>query len=97
MLDEFSDELAKIQKSLSDAQDKSDAIEAQIITGYRTIKGCECETDEFKKGTVLDTFGGAGTTGLVAKNNNRNAILLELNPEYIEIAKERIYPADQLF
>jgi len=41
-------------------------------------------------GTVLDPFSGSGTTGLVAKNNNRNAILLELNPEYIEIAKARI-------
>jgi len=41
-------------------------------------------------GTVLDPFGGSGTTGLVAKNNNRNAILLELNPEYIEIAESRI-------
>ena len=41
-------------------------------------------------GTVLDPFGGSGTTGLVAQNNNRNAILLELNPEYIEIAKSRI-------
>jgi site-specific DNA-methyltransferase (adenine-specific) len=43
-----------------------------------------------KGGTVLDPFGGSGTTGLVAKNNNRNAILLELNPEYIEIAESRI-------
>ena len=43
-----------------------------------------------KGGTVLDPFGGSGTTGLVAKNNNRNAILLELNPEYIEIAEARI-------
>ena len=43
-------------------------------------------------GTVLDPFGGAGTTGLVAKNHNRNAILIELNPEYIEIADKRIDP-----
>lgn len=42
-------------------------------------------------GTVLDPFGGAGTTGLVAVQNARNAILIELNPEYIEIASRRIY------
>jgi DNA modification methylase len=40
--------------------------------------------------TVLDPFGGAGTTGLVADRLNRNAILTELNPEYIAIARERI-------
>jgi DNA modification methylase len=41
-------------------------------------------------GTILDPFGGAGTTGLVARKHNRNSILIELNPKYIEIAKSRI-------
>lgn len=41
-------------------------------------------------GTVLDPFGGAGTTGLVAKRNGRNAILIELNPEYAAMARDRI-------
>lgn len=41
-------------------------------------------------GTVLDPFGGSGTTGIVATNHNRNAVLCELNQEYIEIAKDRI-------
>jgi DNA modification methylase len=41
-------------------------------------------------GTVLDPFGGSGTTGLVADRHGRNAILIELNPEYIEIAKKRL-------
>lgn len=41
-------------------------------------------------GTVLDPFGGAGTTGLVADRLNRNAILIELNPEYAEMARNRI-------
>jgi DNA modification methylase len=43
-----------------------------------------------KGGTVLDPFGGAGTTGLVADRLQRNAILIELNPEYAEIARKRI-------
>mgnify|MGYP003670099637 FL=1 len=43
-------------------------------------------------GTVLDPFGGAGTTGLVAQQHNRNAVLIELNEEYIELAKKRINP-----
>ena len=41
-------------------------------------------------GVVLDPFGGSGTTGIVAKSLNRTAILIELNPSYIEIAKKRI-------
>jgi DNA modification methylase len=41
-------------------------------------------------GTVLDPFGGAGTTGLVADRLGRNAVLIELNPEYAAMAKRRI-------
>ena len=41
-------------------------------------------------GTVLDPFGGSGTTGIVAAQHNRNAVLLELNEEYIDLAKDRI-------
>lgn len=43
-----------------------------------------------KGGTVLDPFCGAGTTGLVADRHGRNAILIELNPAYAEIARKRI-------
>jgi len=41
-------------------------------------------------GTVLDPFGGSGTTGIVAVNHNRHAVLCELNKEYIELAKQRL-------
>jgi DNA modification methylase len=41
-------------------------------------------------GMVLDPFGGAGTTGLVAQRTGRNATLVELNPEYTEIARRRL-------
>ena len=40
-------------------------------------------------GTVLDPFGGSGTVGMVAENNSRNSILIELNPKYVEMAKRR--------
>ena len=43
-----------------------------------------------ENGIVLDPFGGAGTTGIVASLNNRNSILIELNSEYIKIAEDRI-------
>lgn len=48
-------------------------------------------------GMVLDPFGGAGTTGLVSDRLQRNAILLELNPDYAEIAKNRIHSDGPLF
>lgn len=41
-------------------------------------------------GVVLDPFGGAGTVGLVADRLQRDAILIELNPEYAAMAERRI-------
>ena len=41
-------------------------------------------------GLVLDPFGGAGTTALVALRLGRRAALIELNPEYAAMAGERI-------
>ncbi|WP_441931566.1 DNA-methyltransferase [Mesorhizobium sp. 2RAF21] len=43
-----------------------------------------------KGGLVLDPFGGAGTTALVALRHGRHATLIELNPEYAEMARRRI-------
>lgn len=39
--------------------------------------------------TVLDPFGGSGTTGLVASELGRRATLIELNPEYVQMSKKR--------
>jgi DNA modification methylase len=47
--------------------------------------------------TVLDPFGGAGTSGLVADQLGRRAILIELNREYAAMASQRIYGAAPLF
>lgn len=40
--------------------------------------------------TILDPFVGSGTTLVSAKENNRNAIGIEISPEYFKIAKKRI-------
>jgi len=40
--------------------------------------------------TVLDPFGGSGTTGMVAVSRGRNAILCELNPGYAAMARQRV-------
>lgn len=39
--------------------------------------------------TILDPFGGCGTTGVVANELNRKSILIELNPDYVEMGRER--------
>jgi len=41
-------------------------------------------------GTVLDPFGGSGTTAGVALKHGRNAILCELNPEYAALMPDRV-------
>lgn len=75
------------------AQDAS-ATKARILAGMRQRKTvawnstCKCEA-EIVPCTVLDPFGGSGTTGLVAIEHGRSAILIELNPEYVEIARSR--------
>ncbi|TWC11415.1 DNA modification methylase [Pseudomonas sp. SJZ085] len=44
-------------------------------------------------GVVLDPFGGAGTTAVVAMQEGRRSILSELNPEYAAMAERRIAAA----
>jgi DNA modification methylase len=41
-------------------------------------------------GTVLDPFGGAGTAGLVAERLGRDSVLIELNPDYCQMTRDRI-------
>ena len=51
-----------------------------------------CEHDDDSgTATVLDPFNGAGTTGLVALRHNRNYIGCELNPEYAQMTRDRLY------
>jgi hypothetical protein len=61
-------------------------------TGWRP--SCRCEHDGGGwapvPATVLDPFGGSGTTGAVAQSLGRRAVLIELNPEYIAQALARI-------
>jgi len=41
-------------------------------------------------GIVLDPFAGSGTTGVVSLKHGRSFIGIELNPEYVTLAKDRI-------
>lgn len=45
--------------------------------------------------TILDPFMGSGTTGVACVNLGRNFIGIEKDPQYFEIAKERIAEAER--
>lgn len=49
------------------------------------ILSCSNEGD-----TILDPFAGSGTTGMVAAQLNRKAILIDINEDYIDLQRERI-------
>ena len=63
-----------------------------VAANYQTL-GWQptCDHDsEPVPATVLDPFCGSGTTGVVALRHGRAFIGIELNPEYIELARQRI-------
>lgn len=44
----------------------------------------------FENETVLDPFGGSGTTMKAASMLNRNSVIYEINPEYVELIKNKV-------
>ena len=60
----------------------------EIIDWVRSC-GCDLAVGS-SRCTVLDPFAGAGTTGLVADQLERDSILIELNPDYAEIIRGRL-------
>lgn len=64
-------------------------------TGW--LPSCRCDAGEPVPCTVLDPFGGAGTTGLVADRLQRDAVLIELNSEYADMAERRLMRDAGLF
>lgn len=61
-------------------------VSTYITTGWKPT--CDCN-DKTSPGTVLDPFAGSGTTGAVAIELGRHAILIELNPKYIPLIEQR--------
>lgn len=56
--------------------------------GWRAT--CSCPAHEPVPCTVLDCFGGAGTTAIAADRLGRDAVLVELKPAYADLARRRI-------
>jgi DNA modification methylase len=58
---------------------------------------CPCPPHDPVPCTVLDCFGGSGTTGMVADRLGRDAILIDLNPDYTGMAEARVTKDAGLF
>lgn len=61
------------------------------LTGYEP----SCEHSDFDQhdctgGTVLDPFLGSGTTAVAALRHGRHYTGIDLNPEYVELATDRV-------
>lgn len=51
---------------------------------------CRCEQQGTGRSLILDPFSGAGTVALVALQQGRDYLGIDLNPEYIQLAEKRI-------
>jgi DNA modification methylase len=60
-------------------------------------QSCTCPAHAPVPQMILDPFGGAGTTALVADRLQRNAAIIELNPTYAALARDRINGEAGLF
>lgn len=60
---------------------------AKKTTGWQPT--CECGYGDLKRCVAFDPFGGTGTTAECAVELGHDAIMCELNPEYVSIAEER--------
>jgi len=58
---------------------------------------CSCGIEETVPCVVLDPFGGAGTTNLVAARLGRSSIYIDLNPQYVDMAVKRLGNPSNLF
>jgi DNA modification methylase len=69
---------------------------AETNDGYKRehvgwIPACDCPAHEPEPCRVLDPFAGSGTVGKVATRLGRSFIGIELNPAYVQLARQRIH------
>ena len=57
------------------------------------LRGCSCNA-QMRPGLVLDPFMGSGTVALAARRLGRNYLGIEVNGEYVKVAKARLASDD---
>jgi len=85
-LDRYGTGDAGVHRKVGQAYQDWRAANPDRTTGW--CPGCSCGGEPVPC-TVLDPFGGSGTTGSVASGLGRAAVLVELNPEYAKLAQDR--------
>jgi len=83
----FTDHSSDMQTGMTKTPNKK----ASICADYK-FKGytdCKCKAD-WNKGIVLDPFMGSGSVALIARHLGRDWVGIELNPEYIKLATDRL-------
>ena len=79
--------LANVKAKRDAGADHNNPFPGRKTAGWKPT--CKCGIQETVPCTVLDHFGGSGTSGKVALELGRRAILIELNPTYVEIIRRR--------
>jgi DNA modification methylase len=78
------------QKSKGQTRHQSGGLPIDLVTTTGFAPACRCETNTgAARSTVLDPFGGSGTVARVAERHQRDSILIDLNPNYIDLQEER--------
>lgn len=89
---QYDDEVGGMRRtSLAEGSTLKHIVPTETV-GWRA-PDCKHARDVFCRpvpATVLDPFGGSGTTAIVARKLHRRAILVELNSEYCALAAERL-------
>ena len=65
-------------------------LRAWLDRGWIRQSPVGCEHPEEPAGLILDPFSGSGTVGVVALRHGRRFLGIELNPEYVTMAENRI-------
>jgi DNA modification methylase len=79
--------------SMGQTRSSGTMLEPPTATTIGWSPTCECESNTgAAPSVVLDPFGGSGTTAAVAVGHGRRAIHIDLNPAYLELARQRIGP-----
>jgi len=64
------------------------AARSRETTGWQPT--CACGVEEVVPCSVLDPFSGSGTTGKVARDHGRTFVGIDLQAEYLDMARRRI-------
>jgi hypothetical protein len=92
-LDRYGTGKAGVHRKIGSAYQKQMDANPIKTLGWQPTCGCKIAWQRIPEKTipctVLDPFAGSGTTGAVALELGRSAILIELNPKYAELIEQR--------